>query len=166
MHLLATKPGNIHDGDEAIDLGQTPGDIVILSAADTDILSLDQAQEHYVKMHKTAARSLRLANIMRLAHPYSIDLYVESIIAHAKIIIVRCLGGRSYWTYGIDEIHRHCKAQNKILLLLPGDNRFDEELHALSLCEEREYHIIWQYFYHGGAQNFNHVITWCNHQSL
>ena len=35
MHLLAAKPGTISDGREAVDLGQTPGDIVYLSAADT-----------------------------------------------------------------------------------------------------------------------------------
>jgi cobaltochelatase CobN len=35
MHLLAAQPGTISDGTEAVDLGQTAGDIVVLSAADT-----------------------------------------------------------------------------------------------------------------------------------
>ena len=37
MHLLASTTGIISDGEEAIDLSQTPGDIVILSAADSDL---------------------------------------------------------------------------------------------------------------------------------
>lgn len=34
MHLLAAQPGMVTDGSEAVDLGQQPGDVVILSAAD------------------------------------------------------------------------------------------------------------------------------------
>ncbi len=37
MHLLAATPGSITDGSEAVDLGQTPGDVVLLSAADTEL---------------------------------------------------------------------------------------------------------------------------------
>ena len=44
MHLLVTQPGQISDGDEAVDLGQTPGDIVFLSAASSDLSSLAEAR--------------------------------------------------------------------------------------------------------------------------
>lgn len=44
MHLLASTTGIISDGEEAIDLSQTPGDIVILSAADSDLACLSAAQ--------------------------------------------------------------------------------------------------------------------------
>ena len=37
MHLLAATPGRTTDGAEAVDLGQSPGEIVILSAADTEL---------------------------------------------------------------------------------------------------------------------------------
>ncbi|WP_455429134.1 hypothetical protein [Fodinicurvata halophila] len=43
MHLLAAQPGRVSDGSEAVDLGQTPGDIVFLSAADTELASLSTA---------------------------------------------------------------------------------------------------------------------------
>jgi cobaltochelatase CobN len=32
MHLLATEPGMIADGSAAVDLGQNPGDIIMLAA--------------------------------------------------------------------------------------------------------------------------------------
>src|SRR5204863_7705966 len=35
MHLLATEPGIIADGSAAVDLAQTPGNIVVLTACDT-----------------------------------------------------------------------------------------------------------------------------------
>ena len=69
MHLLATRSGAIDDGDEAVDLGQTPGDIVVLTAADTDLACLSAA-------HTAGGPSLRLANLMRLRHNLSVDLYV------------------------------------------------------------------------------------------
>jgi cobaltochelatase CobN len=37
MHLLLAQKGTISDGEEAIDLGQSPGDILFLSAADTEL---------------------------------------------------------------------------------------------------------------------------------
>ena len=33
MHILAAKPGTISDGGEAVDLGQAPAEIVVLSDA-------------------------------------------------------------------------------------------------------------------------------------
>ena len=39
MHLLKAQPGVVADGSEAVDLGQTPGDIVVLSAAGTEFAS-------------------------------------------------------------------------------------------------------------------------------
>ena len=44
MHLLAATPGAISDGSEPIDPGQTPGDVVFLSAADTELAALSEAR--------------------------------------------------------------------------------------------------------------------------
>ena len=44
MHLLATEPGIIADGSAAVDLGQSPGDIVVLASADTEVALLAAAQ--------------------------------------------------------------------------------------------------------------------------
>ena len=35
MHLLAATPGTVSNGEEAIDLAQSPGDIVLLTVADS-----------------------------------------------------------------------------------------------------------------------------------
>ena len=45
MHLLLAQKGSISDGDEAIDLGQTPGDVLFLSAADTELAAIAAAVE-------------------------------------------------------------------------------------------------------------------------
>ena len=43
MHLLLAQRGTISDGEEAIDLGQSPGDILFLSAADTELAAIASA---------------------------------------------------------------------------------------------------------------------------
>ena len=44
MHLLAAQPGAISDGSEPVDLGQTPADVVFISAADTELAALSEAR--------------------------------------------------------------------------------------------------------------------------
>ena len=46
MHLLLAQPGEVTDGSEAVDLGQSPADVIILTAADTELAALARDQEH------------------------------------------------------------------------------------------------------------------------
>ena len=103
MHLLAATPGTISNGDEAIDLDQSPGDIVLLTVADSDLACFARAAAQ-VGAGEGGRSSVRLANLLQLKHPYSVDLYVEKVIAQARFVCVVLLGGKSYWPYGIDEI--------------------------------------------------------------
>lgn len=113
MHLLAATPGAVSDGSEAIDLGQTPGDIVVLSAADTELACLALAQNR-LHDHDNSIPSLRLASLLHMGHNMSVDLYVDDIIQHAKLVIIRLLGGKSYWEYGVDEITRICSEKHPV----------------------------------------------------
>ncbi len=45
MHLLTTSSTNLDEIVEAVDLGQTPGDIAVLSFADSDLAALAAAWE-------------------------------------------------------------------------------------------------------------------------
>src|SRR6185437_12832844 len=86
MHLLAGQPGRIGDGGTAVDLGQTPGDIVVLTAADSEIACLAAAQQRLVAAARDTP-SLRLASLLRLGHNYSVDLYAESVVAQARLVV-------------------------------------------------------------------------------
>src|SRR5258708_29477518 len=98
MHLLAAQPGTIADGAAAVDLAQSPAEIVILSAADSEIACLAAAQRQLVHAIPDWP-SLRLANLMRLGHNYSVDLYAERMIAPARLVIARVLGGRRHLAF-------------------------------------------------------------------
>ncbi|MBI3706695.1 MAG: cobaltochelatase subunit CobN, partial [Proteobacteria bacterium] len=152
MHLLAAQPGAIVDGTSAVDLGQSPGDIVVLTAADSEIALLSQARREIVAEHP-AFPTLRLANLLQLSHNLSVDLYVERVIAPARLVVVRLLGGRSYWPYGVDQIVTACRARGIPLALLPGDARPDSELAAFSTVAAATAQRWWQYLLHGGPGN-------------
>ncbi|USG62306.1 cobaltochelatase subunit CobN [Sneathiella marina] len=149
MHLLAATPGGINDGSEAVDLEQQPGDIVFLSAADTELSSLailNKSQQSEI--------SLRLANSMQLSHNLSVDIYVEDVVAHAKLVVLRLLGGISYWSYGVEQITECCRKNNILLAVLPGDDQPDEELAALNTVSRDIAHRLWQYLVQGGGDNY------------
>ena len=100
MHLLQAKAGAVSDGSEAVDLGQTPSDIVVLTAADSELASLSAA----AALLDEPRPKIRLANIMHLGHPMSVDLYAEEIVAEAKLVVTRLLGGTGYWNYGCEQV--------------------------------------------------------------
>ncbi len=158
MHLLAAKPGAITDGSEAVDLGQTPGEIVVLSAADTEIAGLARAHADLDGEGGKGFPALRLANPMQLSHNLSVDIYVDDIIAHAKLVVVRLLGGTGYWPYGIERIALCCRENGIALAVLPGDDQPDAELAALSTAPAEACHRLWQYLVHGGAENFRNAL--------
>ena len=157
MHLLAAQPGTIEDGSEAVDLGQTPGDIVFLTAADTEIACLAQAQVRRLAEDANAP-SLRLAGLLHLGHNLSVDLYVEKIARHAKIVIARLLGGRAYWPYGVEQLAEACRKHGIVLALLPGDDQPDAELAGMSNLPAEALHRLWQYCVQGGVGNATELL--------
>ncbi len=157
MHLLKGQPRTITGEAEPVDLGQSPGDITILSAADTEISGLAAARravgDHFP--------SVRLANWMALSHPYSVDLYGEAVLQHAKLVVVRMLGGASYWRYGLDEAMRICRARRTTLIVVPGDATWDSSLAAHGTIEEAEAKRLWAYLVEGGAENLGNALRYC-----
>jgi len=157
MHLLAAKPGGISDGSEAVDLGQSPGDVVVLSAADTDLLMLSAARQRLGNQHQ--GPSLRLANFMNLSHNMSVDLYVSDIISEARFVVLRLLGGVNYWSYGVEQIVECCRRSNIPLAIVPGDDQPDAELTGLSTLPTDVCHRLWQYFVQGGPDNADNFLA-------
>ncbi len=159
MHLLAAQPGAISDGSAAVDLGQTPADIVVLSAADSEIACLAAAQRRLAESEGDAP-GLRLASLLKLGHNYSVDLYVEQVLSQARLVVVRLLGGRGYWPYGVERLAALARENGIALALLPGDDQPDAELAALSTVPEAAAHRLWRYLAEGGAANAQHFLRY------
>src|SRR4029453_10458704 len=121
MHVLATELATLEETDVAVDLGQSPAEIVVLSFSDSDLSALAAAWQPGPEARPT----LRLASLKRLRHPMSVDLYVESVVAQARLVIVRCLGGLDYWRYGLEHIADVARERGILFAALPGDDRPD-----------------------------------------
>ena len=160
MHLLRTESRTIDEADAALDLGQTPGDIVILSFSDSDLGSLAAAAEARQTDTDLPGASLRLASLAQLRHPYSVDLYVERMLGRARFVLVRLLGGLDYWRYGVEEFARIAGERGTLLALVPGDARADERLDALSTLPVDDLRRIWRYFQNGGSGNMGSLLGW------
>lgn len=158
MHLLAAQPGQIVDGDEAIDLGQSTGDVIVLSAADTEIALLSQAYGALLPHY-----SLRLANLMQLKHPMSVDIYLEKTCGKAKLIVARLLGGQAYWSYLVDEITAFARVHDIPLALLPGDDKPDQELQNRSIIDANDYRSLWAYLIESGPGNAVGFLEYVGH---
>ncbi len=148
MHLLAATAGAISDGDEPVDLGQTPADIVVISAADTELASLSEARAEMAN-----PPSLRLANMMHLQHPMSVDLHIDNCAGKSKLVIARVLGGAGYWKYGLVQYAARLFEAGIPFCALPGDDKPDAELRELSTVSNDDYDALWSYLVEGGPQN-------------
>ncbi|MBZ8132581.1 cobaltochelatase subunit CobN [Afifella sp. IM 167] len=159
MHILRGQSRGLDAAAEAVDLGQSPGDIVVLSAADTEIAGLAAAANRL----PVDFPSIRLANWMGLAHPYSVDLYVESVLAHARLVVLRLLGGIGYWRYGVEETLKAARASGARVALLPGEAKWDFELAAAGSLGADESRLLWSYLAEGGAENFDNFLRFAGH---
>ena len=154
MHLLVRQTVSIDEADQAIDLGQTPGAIVVLSFTDSDLSALAAA---WVPL-KDALPTLRLASLQRLRHPMSADLYIETVVAHACFVIVRLLGGADYWRYGLDQIADVCRRNGIALAVVPGDGRSDDRLAAASTVTSADLARIDAWLANGGHSNLTSLL--------
>jgi len=149
LHVLATRPGGYAAGDGVVDLAQTPADVVILSAADTDLRLLADACETLPRDQPT----LRLASLLSLRSNASVDLYVDEVLQHAKVVVVSLIGGAGYWPYGVEQLVERARDGLVQLVLVPGDDTPDPELERLSTLSAAECHRVWRYLREGGPDN-------------
>jgi cobaltochelatase CobN len=157
MHRIATLPGGWNpDLEGVIFVDQTPGDIVLITAADTDIQTLaaiDWPEDFPV---------IRAVNILQLQQQLTIDTYAETVLSQAKLIIVRLLGGVSYWPYGLEVT----AAVAATLIVIPGDNRLDPLLISHSSVDVAIAEQVWRYFTEGGISNLANCFQFLAHKYL
>jgi cobaltochelatase CobN len=154
MHLLTTSSTNLDEIVEAVDLGQTPGDIAVLSFADSDLAALAAAWE----AERANLPSVRLAHLRDLRHPMSVDLWIDRVGAHAKVIVVRLLGGLDWWKYGIERLSALARERGIALAVLPGEDRDDVRLAAASTLPAQELDALLRFFREGGRDNLRALL--------
>jgi cobaltochelatase CobN len=154
MHLLLAQKGSLSDSEDAVDLGQTPGEIVFLSAADTEIASVARATAE-------SAVDWRIVNLASLKHPMSIDLWIEKTARHSKLVVLRALGGYGYFTYLIEALMGAAQRHGFQFATLPGDDRPDAGVDAWSTIAADDVKMLWTYLVEAGAENVSGFSRYC-----
>src|SRR5499427_3554303 len=154
MHLLTVTSTSLDEIVEPIDLRQSPGDVVVLSFADSDLSGLVAAWE----IEKHALPSVRLVHLRDLRHPMSVDLWIERVARRAKVILVRLIGGLDWWRYGVEQLSAAARSHDFKLALLPGEDRDDPRLAAASTLPARELNALLRFFREGGRENLRALL--------
>src|SRR5665213_149437 len=128
MHILLRERHGLEETAAAEDLGHAAADLVVLSFSDSDLAAFAAAW----RSGRETLPSLRLANLRRLAHPLSVDLYIQNTLSGTRGILIRLLGGVDYWRYGVEQVSALAAARGIALAIVPGDGRPDPRLDAAS----------------------------------
>ena len=151
MHKIAAIPGGWNPNNQGVVfIEQNPAPIVFITAADTDIQTIATAQNYFISDFP----QIRVANLLNLQQQLSIDAYVENVLSKAQIIILRLLGGSTYWSYGLEVIKDVVGSNKAALFVLPGDDLPDPDLISHSTVSLTVVNQLWRYLTEGGVENY------------
>ncbi|MDZ8260079.1 cobaltochelatase subunit CobN [Nostoc sp. ChiQUE01b] len=162
MHRISSTSGGWNQSEGLTFLEQTPAPFVLITAADTDIQTLAAA----VTKLPAGFPALRVANLLQLQQQLSIDTYGEQVLELAQVIILRLLGGRSYWGYGLEVVQEIVQRNGRTLIVMPGDDAFDPDLISQSTVPLGVVNQVWQYFSEGGVENLVNALQFISDSCL
>jgi len=153
MHRLTAFPGDFNAGEPLL-VEQTAALFLFLSSADSDLSLLSK---------QASSLPLRALNLQALQHPAAIDHYLSSTVAKARLVLVRLLGGRGHWSYGIDQLREWASGgSDRGLLIVSGTAEAEAELASLGNFPEFLSLAIGRCLREGGQENMAQVISCCN----
>jgi cobaltochelatase CobN len=163
MHRLAATPGGwTPDTEGVIYVEQSPAPIVFLTSADTEIQSLDKA----VSALPDDFPAMRVTNLLQLQQQLAIDTYADEVLQHARLILLRLLGGRAYWSYGLEVVKAVATETGAALVVLPGDDRPAPDLISHSTAPLNVASQLWRYLNEGGVENVRNGLMWVCDRTL
>ena len=161
MHRINATSIGLNNSEGVVFFEQTPAPLVFITAADTDIQTMAAA---FPKLPLTFP-ALRVANLLQLQNQINIDTYAEQVLEFAQVIILRLLGGRSYWSYGLEVVQEIVQRNGTTLIVMPGDDALDADLITFSTFPVTAVNQVWQYFREGGVENivnaFKYITDTC-----
>ena len=158
MHRLAAVPGSTSPSDGVVFIEQPPAAVVLLSSADTDLAALAAVLDHDPHPFgvDTAIRALNLA---ALQHPAVLDHYLRTSLQQTRLVVLRLLGGRSHWGYGLEQLQRWAAERaDRRLLVLAGTADLEPELLPLGTEDMAFSQACSRCLLEGGTDNLQHLL--------
>ncbi|ABX08816.1 cobaltochelatase subunit CobN [Prochlorococcus marinus] len=156
MHRIASIPGE--ETTEDITLVQQPeAPVLLLTSARTDISTLAAALDY--KANAKWKNRIRALPLEYLNHQAKIDHYLTTTAESSRIILIRLLGGKGHWSYGLDQLKKWQEKNNsRKLIVISGTKEHELELNELSNIELDVTFKIGELFRLGGTENINTVL--------
>jgi cobaltochelatase CobN len=130
-------------------INQEPADIVLLTAADTEVLTWSAAAARL----PSGFASIRVLNLDRVRHPRVFDAYLDDVVQECRVLVVRLLGGLGYWREPMEQIRLLAMAHDIHLICLPGDDQPDPQLTTYCTVPLTEADRVFRYCIAGGVTN-------------
>jgi len=157
MHRLATIPGAPEPDDAALPFVEQEGaEMVLLSSADTDLAAVGALLESEPSL---IDGSLRALNLAALGHPAVIDHYLATSLLETKVVLVRLLGGRGHWGYGLERLQAWSMGKaERTLLVVAGTAEEERSLADLGNADPDLTLALASGMREGGAANLRQVL--------
>ena len=156
MHRLASCPG-VDPPEDVVLVEQPAADVLFLSSAATDLSTLasylaSAGGEHW-------RNQIRGLSLDCLSHPAQLDHYLASTAIQAKLVLVRLLGGRGHWSYGLEQLQRwKDSGAGRHLVILAGTDDQNNELHGLGSISLALADRLAELLREGGVDNLGEVL--------
>jgi len=136
--------------------------IFFLSHADTDLLTLHAATGRL----PADFPEIRVENPAHLQTEGDVDAFLNLMLPQVEMVIVRLLGGRASFAYGIQRLLAWAQREKKWLVCLPGTDTLDPELMASSTVGVPVAHEALAYLQSGGVANYEHCLRFLSDHLL
>ncbi|MBY0524892.1 MAG: cobaltochelatase subunit CobN [Gemmataceae bacterium] len=148
-HLRFERWPGDDDTEPFAPIAQEPGDVILLTAADTEVLTWSAAAAQL----PAGFASVRALNIDRLRDRRVFDAYLDDVLQECRVLLVRVLGGLGYWREPLEQLHLLARAHRIALVCLPGDAQPDPDLARLCTVPLTVADMAFRYCIEGGVAN-------------
>jgi len=157
MHRLASVPGQSDPAEGPLLVEQPSAPLLVLTSADTDLQSLADLLSRDSTVMPEAVRGLNLAS---LHHPAAIDHYLATSMGRTQLVLIRLLGGRGHWSYGLERLRAWAaQAPQRHLLVVAGTADEEEALASLGTVPVVLTVAIGRCLREGGTENLRRVLV-------
>lgn len=133
-----------------------PPMIVFITSTDTELLTAHQALERLPDEFP----AVRLASTDHLQSHSEIESFAQQIDWESAVLLIRVLGGKQYFSEGLDILSEQAHDRNAPIIVLPGTRELDDELTTISNVSPTEIGTAFEYCSHGGVRNFEHLFRY------
>lgn len=150
------------DGGPWTPLPQEPADLILWSAADTDLLCWSAARARL----PDSFPSMRALSLDQLRDRRVFEAYLDDVLQEARVLLVRLLGGLSYWRAQLEAVHLLARTHDLALLVLPGEAQADPALSAWSTAPAETVAMACRYCTAGGVDNAEALLRFLSDRFL